>query len=159
MSTYFSLHIPVKPHIKKYLLWHNDGQEPLPITRKTFPGLLLLGLLTKHYERADLDPSYSEQITFTIHEKYGIAYGHTLPNALVVTFNTTFDQLFRQELYAKVDMAEMKEMQIKDAIISICQKYSITEDDFSYDAFRKDIYRYRTKKHAKDKHTFSRFLP
>lgn len=159
MSTYYPITIPVKPYLRKYILWHNDGVEPLPVTRKSFPGLLLLGLLTKQYERADLDPGYTATITFHIHQKYADAFGHTLPAAHIITLNTTFDHLFRQELYSKVDLAELKDLQIKDAIIAICQKYGITEDDFSYDAFRKDIYRYRTKKYQKDKHYFSRFIP
>lgn len=160
----FKITVPVKPYLRKFLLFHNDWIEPIPVSQATFPGVVLFNLLERNVGYSRHEVKRSSHIEFELGESYASHYGVQLTGNSVLLFNNVMEEMFRHELYAKMDMVDLAtgkkgNLIIKDAIISVAHKYELSEDDFSYENFRKLLYRYRKKKMQKRKKKFARFVP
>lgn len=171
----FTLLIPVKPYLRKYILFNNEWMEPVPVSRTTYPSVLLFNLLDRNITYNIDEGERTAEIRFCLDERYAQYRGIALTPNNVVLFNNVLDELFKQELYCKYDMIELEKVKvkekqkrnkharanliIKDAIVSVAQKYALNEDDFTYENFRKILYRYRQNKAKKMRKNFARFVP
>lgn len=139
----FKIQIPVKAYIRKYVLYQNDWVEPIPCSRRQFAGLMAVLLLEQANYHSHEPAERDSVLTFSLPEQLSNHHGKTLSNGSVYLFHNVMDAMFRQELFSYVRIIEKKKGQIKEAIDLMKEKYRLEEDDFSYDTFRKTIYRER----------------
>lgn len=160
----FTLDVPVRSYIKKYVLWHYDYVEPVPMSRKHFPGVILLNQLERpaNYDSHELSRA-DARITFSLPEYLSHYHGVELSRKGVFAFHNVMDALFRQELfsvYFGISVGDPTAGAIKKAIDLIIAKYQIEEHEFSYENFRKTIYRERKKRNQnKVKRIFKAIVP
>lgn len=145
----FKIEVPCKAYIRKYVIWHYNYQEPLPLDRKTFPGLILLNLLEKPAKYGGHAPKQRDAVLhFEMKEYLSWYHGTEISENAVFIFHNVMDALYRQELFALargLTVGDPTPGAIKAAIDVFREKYQIEEDDFSYENFRKTIYRERTR--------------
>lgn len=160
----FSLEVPVRSYIKKYVLWHYDYMEPVPLSRKHFPGLIVLNQLERqgNYDSHEL-ARVDERIRFSLPEYLSRYHGVTMSRKGVFVFHNVMDALFRQELfstYRGVQVGDDTNGAIKKAIDLVIEKYQIEEHEFTYENFRKTIYRERMRNNQnKVKRIFKAIVP
>lgn len=171
-TTRFLIQIPVIPYVRKYILFFNEWQDPILVSRAKFPASVLFNLLERNYYRYDdLRAQYPATLAFSINAFYAQWMGQSLSPDNVVTLNNVFKGMFYQELYACMDMVELENEKvrqrgsrtersnliIKDAIEAMAEKYCLAEDDYSYETFRKRLFRYRKNKEGKRRADYLRF--
>lgn len=164
-SLSFTVSVPVFPYIRKYALGLSGGVEPLVLSRDTFPGSLVLALMDKHFNNDGYElKKATAELQFSLHIELAKYHGaFLLPNEVAI-INNVLDGLFRQELMARYEGIAVGQGKtlgaIKKAVDLTRQKYGIEEDDFSYENFRKTIYRERKGKSQNTlRKMFAEFVP
>ena len=154
MPMEYALKLPVKPHVRKFILYYNDWEEPVRLRLKSFPGHQLFPLMQKDIRYASRVKHTHERelITFLIPEHYAWKFGCNISDDGIAVFNNIMDALFRQELFARIHGARQISTHHgvqRKVIRAFREEFRITEDDFSYDNFKKIIYRHRKKKNQR----------
>lgn len=152
----YTIKMPVKPHLKKFILYYYNFTEPIPARRDDKLGIILYSILNRDY--INWKPNHwnrpKENLIFSLSEDYAkrsgvviTAYNHSL-------FNNWVDSEFRFLLYSRIDDkiqgVEPKIGFYKSEIKTFLKKYKIEQDDISIDAIVKDLYRRRMQNNLGD---------
>jgi len=152
-QTMYKVTVPVKPHVKQFILRYNP-KEPVRLGLDSTIAKLLAGFLTKmKIDSDDKYPALKEVITFEICETYAMAYGHSINRSQAYQFNDIIDGIMREILFGKLDMiaryGSMKRVQIKTVIDDFQNEYGLDDDlHISYETLKKDYYRWRLRMEA-----------
>lgn len=141
----FTITIPCKPYVKKYL--KNNFGEPADLKRNIELNTSLRNKLSKPSTRFDKKyPPLSKSKTLTTKIEIYIShddfyrYGWELTKTDTIIFNRQI------ELMAKIQMRHAilqycLFMSVKDAILKFQTDFNYSEDDWPYESIRKDIQR------------------
>lgn len=146
----YKVAVPVKPHVKQFILRYHP-MVPVRIGLDSTITKLLCGYLSKMKSHSDDSyPALTEVMEFEICETYAMVYGHTITRSQAYQFNDMVDGIMREVLYAKLDMIRkygtLKRVQIKTVIDDFQKDYGMDDDlHISYDTLKKDYYRWRKK--------------
>lgn len=147
-----SIDLPVKPNLKKYLLFHFD--EPYELSRKDNFGNYLFTLLRhpqtdRQYDEVVRNYPGTFEVITSLFRSYDLAAKH-LTSFTIVKINGFLDDCFFQELFHIVEDPNAQELnrKFKDSIELFMRKYDLDEgEDITYEGLKKKVYRYR--KHYK----------
>lgn len=96
------IYIPVKKHVKKYLI--KKYGEVHTITKKTFLGLLLLELISKDADTTDIDFKGYEKYEMDIPELYFNTKGFSVNRNKLNFLGVCLERLFFEDFYSFVDV-------------------------------------------------------
>jgi len=163
-NPYFSIHLPTKPHLKKYL--EAKYGNPVIFQMDSYFGLIIAAVIEKNV--------YADRNKEVIHRAFDIykepiiihlpiswlknyRYGTDVSEKHVVYINKLIESSFEDELYMHCAVATIYNQQRKIAIENFCAGYNIDiETDVSFENLKKMEYRYREKILKKDKRNLSR---
>ena len=94
--------IPVKKHVKKYLI--KKYGEIHTISKKTFLGLLLLELISTEADTSDIDFNGFDRYKIDIPELYFNTKGYTINRNKLKFLGVCLERLFFEDFYAFVDV-------------------------------------------------------
>jgi len=146
--------IPVKPHLKKFLLKRYNGHPCLSMTDE-FSAVLIQIIegkrFLKPYEYENR--KYTDSITFSIPAWYSSLNMITLKPSHLILFNQFVDGAFRERIFDSV-MIELANSPreynvIKPVIKRFMVYYDINEDELAYDSLMKYFYRWRKERNKK----------
>ena len=147
----YTIKIPVKPHLKKFILYYYQYTEPIQASRDDKLGILIYTILDRNH--LNWQPNHwitpKESIKFSVPENYYKRSGLGISAYNFSLFNNWVEAEFRFLLYERVDnKLNESDPQMgfyKNEIKSFLGKYKIDENDISTDAIVKDLYRKRKK--------------
>ncbi len=158
MAKYYSVKVPIKPYLKKYV--HRLYGNELFANRSTALGAFLCLSLEKNvYEnrnptRQEKKILFTDTLQFYINEWQFAGIGYDVPPASVVIINSFIDSLFSESLYQYCTNhsgeASHRYKGYNKAYYKFCIDYGLEPDvDITMDALKKKEYRYR--EHLKKK--------
>lgn len=140
----FALHIPVKPHVRKYLI-KVFGSDSFHLVK----GNHILLMINRMMERPPFGwrPRKVDTCKVTViisDDTSRRVPGIYISEANIKTFNNYIADLMRSELYYTVDAGlKYTGQDIKDLIMEFREKYDIQESDLAFETMKKMYYRYR----------------
>lgn len=140
--------IPVRPHIFKYL--SIEFPEPYKVSESDIIGPMLIQFMRRP-ENSTQSLSSVDKLTnhwsIEIPEHCLIDRGsYNFGSRNILTFNTYIDQLMKEILYRQVQVYVQHEKQQKQAILDFMLEYGISENDLSFDGWKKSMQRLEKKK-------------
>lgn len=144
MNTHYSVRVPVKNYIKKYLQFLL-GEDIVVRSENHFILCYLLSILNReragHYTFVGLLQTYDAHIVFHVPRHQWYKLGFDIPEDRVLEFNHFIESYFTETLYREVSYRRAAGMPKKQAIESFCDLIGITPDDVDYDSLRRKINR------------------
>lgn len=139
-----TLTVPVKPYIKKYLE-KNYGN---PVNFSGVRGLndffcLLLEKQTQRYDKRTTLSLYDDEVTIVVTRDVFYRYGWTMTSTSVVSFNSLFEFIIKTRTRDIIGVRKNDaKLRIAPSIRQLQLDFDFTEDNFSFDAIKKDIQRH-----------------
>lgn len=139
-----TLEVPVKPYIKKYLE-KNFGN---PVNFSGVRGIndffcLLLDKPTKRYDKRSTLKIYDDVVTVVITRDIFYRYGWNMTPTMVISFNSLFEFLIKTRSRDIISVRKKDaNMKVAPSIRQLQLDFDFTEDDFSFDAIKKDLQRH-----------------
>ena len=126
------VHIPVKAHVKKYLI-KKYGQVHT-VSRTSFIGMQLLHALSRKMEKPNktIPPQIRYQVT--VPELYYNTKGHTVPRNVLQYLGNCLEKLFNEEFFAHIDIQVGKGCNALPEMKHFLKYYEITEDEARLDS-------------------------
>jgi hypothetical protein len=141
-----TVHIPCKPHVKKYLAARYGQQHTM--SKKSLIGTLLFHILEKQTPPADWNRTeYETKYDILIPEYYFKNRGHSIGYKKKHYLALCFEKIFFEDMMLSIDYAQ-SEFNVKpiEAMRRFLKKYGINENDVNFDS----VYRqYQREKFAK----------
>ncbi len=133
--------IPVKCHVKKYLIKRYGAVHQ--VSKKTFIGLFLLQLLEKKVEKPEKEAGKGSFYDIEVPEYYFNVNGYSIDNNKLKFLSVCLERLFFEDFYSFVDNELMKgDLTAKKAIRLFFTIYDITENELNQDSMYRNYQRY-----------------
>lgn len=141
--------IPVKPHVKKYLIKRYGTTHQ--VSKKTFIGLFLLQLLEKKIEKQEKDIPNNFTYEIEVPEYYFNTKGYSVDTKKLKFLGICLEKLFVEDCNSFIDNELLKgDSNAKKAIKLFFCIYGIDENDLNLDSVYRNYQRYSGEK-IKDK--------
>jgi hypothetical protein len=138
MADLFTVSIPCKPYIRKYLV-RNFGQEVNfrndPCLYHFFIRLLHRNLKTQDH-RVDLSYYRSKVLVTFTHDVFK-RIGYIMSKSDMVSFNNFVEAYIKMQLIIKIDTHLGYNDNLSYCIRKIQEEFDFTEDDFQFDSIKK----------------------
>ena len=147
----FDVTIPIKPHLKKYLLYkfHSSTNE-ICLTTKNKLGLSLINMFfeRKDIYRKDFSLAFTDTITVSFSGEFGNRFGFFISKQNIYYFNKALSDDFNDRLFDFLDTMtdEDDRFQINRGIERFCERFSITEEEIAHETLRKAYQRERKRR-------------
>lgn len=139
-------YIPVKSHVKKFLLKHVIIDPFRVTTENQYGTILLLSLSWKAWVTSDSKKlEYNDRLYIEIPDYTHRKLGPYISNKNIALFNTTVERLMMNELFIKLDENCDNPKYIINCIFDFRKKYEITDLELDYQNLRKAYLRHRLK--------------
>ncbi|MCK9402933.1 MAG: hypothetical protein M0Q26_06010 [Chitinophagaceae bacterium] len=163
MESYFTVTLPTKAYLKKYL--EAQYGHPLIFSINSYFGQVLALVLAKNV--------YPDRNTAVVHkafDKYDnfidikmpakwlkhYRYGTDIDPKKAVYINKLVENKFEDELVNYCTLLDMFDIKRKDSLLDFCTRYNFEIDvDITFDSIKKMEYRYRQKNKEKYKRILS----
>lgn len=133
--------IPVKSHVKKYLIKRYG--ESHTISKHTFLGVFVYGLLHKKMEKQDYITKGFEKFSFSITSDFFYKRGHTISTYHKKYIGRCFEMLFFEDFYLFVDNDLLKGSGNASKSVKLFLKsYNLTENELKFDSMYRNYQRY-----------------
>lgn len=133
--------IPVKSHVKKYLIKRYG--ESHTISKNTFIGVFVSGLLNKKMEKQDYETNGFEKFSFNITSDFFYKKGHTISSNHKKYIGRCFEMLFFEDFYLFVDNDLLKgNGNASKAVKLFLKVYDLTENELKFDSMYRNYQRY-----------------
>lgn len=156
MKDYFTLTIPTKPYLAKYL--YARYGKPIIFTTENDFGTTLLGFLTKKiYKLKESKIEYRKFDQFTMKidiylPSYWLRnykYKRDITRENIIYLNKHFEEVFEEKLCWHCYMFSLFDIEYKDAIEDFCKRFDIEiDEDITFEALKKK--EYRARKHIEE---------
>lgn len=133
--------IPVKKHVKKYLI--KKYGEVHTISKKTFLGLLLLELISNEADTSDIDFKGYEKYNMDLPELYFNTKGFSINRKKLKFLGVCLERLFFEDFYNFVDveLAKGKANAWQSVKLFLCL-YNISENDMKLESMYRNYQRH-----------------
>jgi hypothetical protein len=153
MAGQYSINIPTKPYIKKYL--EALYGSPVVFTQENYFGTSILAYLDRKFYTRE-----TEHLTFRKWDKFSTNltlflprwwllqthFGTDLPKQNIIYLNKHFENRFEEDLYKHCKREVKAGKQFKDAMEDFCTEHGISiEEDITFDSLKKKEQRAREK--------------
>lgn len=140
------LEVPVKPYIKSYL--ENRYGSPAKLAGNDIIGNYFIKLLEDYSREQDksIDISYySQKIIIAVNQDIVLRNGSYITKTNVRDFNRKVERIIKERIHDFLNAAlkYSPNIQFKKAIDDFREENGLPEHCFSYEAIKKDFYRYR----------------
>jgi hypothetical protein len=128
--------IPIKPHLKKFLLFTMEVKEPVVITERDMLGSAIMKVLqeTRNHKFDNVLEGYTERLKLVLTE----SMRKRSPRLhRLVYINTQLEKDFQTGLLLWVRAQKLAGIPAKTAIINFLAALKIDENEYSYDAAAK----------------------
>lgn len=153
MANHYSINIPTKPYIKKYL--EALYGSPVVFTQENYFGTSVLAYLDKKFYARETEEltfrkwdKFTENLTIFLPRWWLLQshFGKDLPRQNIIYLNKHFENRFEEDLYKHVKGRVRTGGQLKDAMEEFCKDHGIElEYDISYESLKKKEQRAREK--------------
>lgn len=137
--------VPVKPHVKKYLLYHLG--EPYRLTSTDAFGRHLKMLLQQPREKAFLDgftAKYTEVLGVSVEGNMILQKRlRALSSKSIVDFNNFVEAVIKTEFHSFVDNRRLFKLSQYGSIQAFRDKYDFEDSDISFDTLKKSWQRFK----------------
>jgi hypothetical protein len=133
--------IPVKNHVKKYLVKRYGSIHQ--VSKKTFIGLFLLQLLEKNISKPEKGIKKAFFYDIEVPEYYFNTKGFNVDANKLAVLSICLEKLFIEEFYSFVDNELAKgDVTAKKAIKLFFSIYDLTENDLNQDSMYRNYQRF-----------------
>lgn len=133
--------IPVKSHVKKYLIKRYGAVHQ--VSKKTFIGLFLLQLLEKKVEKPEKEVEKGHLYEIEVPEYYFNTKGYCIEKEKLKLLGICLEKLFIEDFYSFVDNELQKgDMNAKKSIKLFFSIYDLSENDLNMDSMYRNYQRY-----------------
>lgn len=136
------IQIPVKKHVKKYLVARYG--ETHKISKKSFIGLFLLNLLEKKHEKPDWFES--EPYVVEVPEYYFNTKGHSVNRNHLRSLGVVLEKIFMDDFYDFVDLELRRGNNAMQSVKLFLNIYSISENELKLESMYRNYQRYSNEK-------------
>lgn len=141
--------IPVKCHVKKYLIKRYGSVHQ--VSKKTFIGLFLLQLLEKKIEKPEREVQKGFLYDIEVPEYYFNTKGYSIDSNKLKLLGICLEKLFQEDFYSFVDLELLKgDLNARKAIKLFFSIYELSENDLNLDSMYRSYQRYSVE-NIKDK--------
>lgn len=132
--------IPIRTHLKKYILKRYSTEEPIMITKKSIIGKFII----QSFGRQRNKPKSIDDIKDQIHVKFDHEYDIVISDGNVYDFNDILEDIYRKDLALFVGMENLfnPHPEKKHAVELFNDKFKISEDDISLETLLKHLQRH-----------------
>lgn len=133
--------IPVKLHVKKYLIKRYGPVHQ--VSKKTFIGLFLLQLLEKKISKPEKEVDKINVYEIEVPEYYFNTKGYSIDDNKLKFLSICLEKLFIEDFYSFVDVELAKgDLNAKQAIRLFFGIYDITENELNSDSVYRNYQRF-----------------
>lgn len=133
--------IPVKSHVKKYLIKRYGNVHQ--VSKKTFIGLFLLQLLEKKIDKPEKEVDKNHFYDIEVPEYYFNTKGYSIDKHKLKFLGICLEKLFIEDFYSFIDNELMKgKMNAKKSIKLFFSIYDLSENDLNLDSMYRNYQRY-----------------
>ncbi len=142
-NSFFPITIPVKPYVKQFI--DVEYGKPAYITRRDIIGNKLYDILHRRYFNEKIQHgSYSAQLKIYISKNLFRYAGCDLTMQGIVAFNSFMELLIKDRQRRFINNYILRSRcEIQVAILAFIDLYQSDGEDFSFEAIKKDYYRWR----------------
>lgn len=135
----FTTTIPVRPHLKKYLLSRFRVPNVLNISKNSLIGKLIIKSFSEQRNKPKTTTDISESIIIVFDESTDL----TLSDGNVFDFNQLIEDIYRRELgmFIATNKLWHQQPERKQSIINFNNKIGITEDEIAVETLIKHMQR------------------
>jgi len=136
----FTTSIPIKPHLKKYLIKRfGINKDYINVNKRSMIGQLIIKSFAERKNKPKKNDKFTDKITIVFDHKYDL----TLSAGNVFDFNRIIDEIYRSELGMFIGLNYLfnEYPERKQAILNFNDKFNINEDDIPLDTLIKYIQR------------------
>ncbi len=139
--------IPVRPHLKKYIVKKFKAQHIIKISHHSIFGKLVVKSFSEHFARARETSAFRSSIFIEFDHEFEL----TLSAGNIYDFNSLVEDIYRQELiqYVMHEKLWNPHFERKRSIETFNSYFGITEDDIALETIIKFMQR-----SAEDRHYF-----
>ena len=134
------IQIPVKNHVKKYLIGRYGATQK--ITKKTFIGLILLQILEKKVEKQETSSSTLSNYEVSVPEYYFNTKGYSVDADKLRFLGICLEKLFLDDFYLFVDHQLLKGGSAYKSIQFFFSLYGLSENDLKVESMYRNYQRY-----------------
>lgn len=144
MKGFATFHIPVQPHVQKFLTAKYG--ECYQLSQNEFLGMILIPFFSKEVKiikKTDIRDSvktelYPVSVSFTFFDRQGCYLSH----AQLRTIGRTLDKYFREMLFNHVLIySQTHQTGFKKCIIDFCELHQITQKEINPESLYRDFQR------------------
>ena len=147
----FEIYIPVKPHVKSFLM-RRYGEDYV-VNKKNFLGILLLELLNTDISKLDLDCKPSECYKLQIPELYFNTKGFNIDKNKLKFLGRCLERLFFDDFYNFVDSElERGGLSAYKSVHLYLQLHKISENELKLESMYRNYQRH-SRENIKSKKT------
>lgn len=137
------LNVPIKPHLKKYLLKMTDLPEPFRLDEHTSVGKNLIRALRD--PRTVPSPNLNDRLSGMLAIELSARVAHMRPKiAQLIQINSLLDEMFQEGLIGWIFAQSQVGVNPYNSCKSFLFFYAIDDNEYSYDAAHKTWTRYRS---------------
>ena len=154
MTKLLTLHIPIKPFLKKYLI-QKFGAEHC-VSRRSWLGRYLIDLLDKQYRKSTDDIKIEEYYPVSIPTSIVKDVGFDISGKKLKQLSEMIYKVFVNDLYSYIEVSVSSNLKFENerngsinkqnvlkAIDQFLNHYSISEDEISKDTIYRNFHRYK----------------
>lgn len=139
------LNVPIKPHLKKYLLKMTDLPEPFRLDEHTSVGKNLIRALRDPWKTPLPSPNMNDRLTEMLAIELSARAAHLRPKiGQLIQINSLLDEMFQEGLIGWIFAQSQVGVNPYNSCKSFLFFYAIDDNDYSYDAAYKTWTRYRS---------------
>ena len=147
MPNLITISLSVKPAVQKYLQFHHGSSTIYVKRRSSTHKMLCRNLMPHNYKKIFIN-RYPNQVRFVMTDQYirsldpRSRFLYFDENA-VIELNQYFMKRLKIELITFLDGYMVFGDEIQHGILLFMQKYNLSDADLSFEALKKEFYRYR----------------
>ncbi len=145
----FAIHIPVRAHVKKYLV-AQYGTEQIPLKKTDDIRLFLHNMIGKPGNRYRPKNLSDCSICFLLTEDQMERLGNSITAEHILSFNQFVEEKIRHELFVDILFAtRVFDVKKDKAIADFMAVYGFDDDDIKHETLRKAFYRFEVEQNKK----------
>lgn len=137
------LNVPIKPHLKKFLLKTTDLPEPFRLDEHTSVGKNLIKALRDRQEAANLSERQTDVLAIELSSR---AAKMSPGVSQLLYINSLLDEMFQESLILWIFAQSYAGVNPHNSCKSFLFFFNIDENEYTYDAAHKAWLRYRSSK-------------
>ncbi len=142
--------VPIRPHLKKFILKHYKMEEPVPVQLPSLLGQQVFSLLRDRTRAKRINDKYTEVLTLVFCKEIS---RREVRLAKIILINHYFEKIFKSSMYLWTIAQDMEGRPAYHGIKDFLRYFGITEKEYSFESAHRAWLRYKNYEYHHDRNS------